>query len=115
MRRCARRRSRACSPIRCVRAISELRVLIVVAYRPAGDAGGLRIEGLAQFEEIAVAELVHDEAKRLIRSRLATMRGGEADPPTALVDLVTARAQGNPFYIEELLNFIASQGVDPQD
>ena len=98
------------------RAISELRVLIVVAYRPAGDAaGGLRIEGLAQLEEIAVAELVHDEAIRLIRSRLATMLGSEADPPAALVDLVTARAQGNPFYIEELLNFIASQGVDPQD
>ncbi len=43
------------------------------------------------------------------------MLGAEAEAPAALVDLITARAQGNPFYIEELLNFIRSQGVDPQD
>ena len=52
---------------------------------------------------------------QLIRSKLAQMLGAEAEAPAALVELITARAQGNPFYIEELLNFIRSQGVDPQD
>ena len=32
-----------------------------------------------------------------------------------LIDHVLERAEGNPFYLEELLTFIASQGVDPKD
>jgi tetratricopeptide (TPR) repeat protein len=43
------------------------------------------------------------------------MLGVEAEPPAGLVELITARAQGNPFYIEELLNFIKSQDVDLQN
>ena len=43
------------------------------------------------------------------------MLGAGAQPPVALVELVTRRSQGNPFYIEELLNFISSQGVNLQD
>lgn len=98
------------------RALPALRVLVVLAYRPGSDpGGGLRIESLPHFDEIALTELDHEHAVLLMRSKLVQMRGAEAEPPAALVELVTARAQGNPFYIEELLNFIASQGVDPQD
>jgi class 3 adenylate cyclase/tetratricopeptide (TPR) repeat protein len=98
------------------RALSTLRVLVVLAYRPSDDVGGrFGIEELPQFEEITLAELDRSDAALLIRSKLNQMIGAETEPPAALVELVTARAQGNPFYIEELLNFIASQGVDPQD
>ena len=98
------------------RTLPALPVLIVLAYRPDADAGGtLGIESLPHFREIALAELDHDHAALLIRSRLEQLLGAETDPPEALVKLVTARAQGNPFYIEELLNFIASSGVDLRD
>lgn len=98
------------------RTLPTLPVLIVLAYRPGADAGGaLGIESLPHFQEIALAELDDDQAALLIRSKLEQLLGAEADPPEALVKLVTARAQGNPFYIEELLNFIASHGVDVQD
>jgi class 3 adenylate cyclase/tetratricopeptide (TPR) repeat protein len=97
------------------RALSSLRVLIVLAYRPSDDVGRLGIEGLPQFEEINLAELDRSHAALLIQSKLNQMLGAETEPPAALVELITARAQGNPFYIEELLNFIAAQRTDLQD
>jgi len=98
------------------RAIADLPVLIVLAYRPAAEpGGGLGVERLPYFEEIPLGELEPHDAHLLIRSKLGQMLGVDAEPPAALVELVTARAQGNAFYIEELLNFIGSQGVHPQD
>ncbi len=98
------------------RALVGFNVLLVLAYRPSTDVGGgLGIEKLPHFDEIALAELDDEHAAQLIRSKLGQMLGADADAPAALVDLITARAQGNPFYIEELLNFIRSQGVNPQD
>ena len=98
------------------RALASLSVMLVLAYRPSTDVGGgLGIENLPHFGEIALAELDDENAAQLIRSKLGQMLGAEAEAPAALVELVTARAQGNPFYIEELLNYIRSQGVDPQD
>ncbi|MEO8303520.1 MAG: tetratricopeptide repeat protein [Betaproteobacteria bacterium] len=98
------------------RAVASSRVLLMVAYRPSTqDGGGLGIDTLPNFHEVALKELDGDQAAQLIRSKLAQMLKSETEPPAALVEMITARAQGNPFYIEELLNFIRSQGVDPQD
>ena len=59
-------------------------------------------------------ELDADDAAELIRSKLAQVLGAETPAHSAAISstLVTDRAQGNPFYIEELVNFIAVQGVD---
>jgi len=98
------------------RTLPALRVLILLAYRPGSEAGGgLGLEALPHFREITLAELDREHAVLLLRSRLQKLLRLEADPPEALVQLVTERAQGNPFYIEELLNFIAGQGVDLTD
>ena len=98
------------------RAVAELRVLLVLAYRPSTEVGGgLGIESLPQFSEIALAELDRPSAAMLIRSKLEPVLGPGVEPPAALVELVADRAQGNPFYIEELLNFIRSKGVDLKD
>ena len=96
------------------RMVPNLPVLIVVAHRPATQDETLRLSSLPNCDTLALGELVDDDAITLIRARLAPS-GDAMDPPTALVELVRARAQGNPFYIEELLNFIASRGVDPRD
>ncbi len=98
------------------RALTDLRALLVLAYRPSTDVGGgLGIERLPHFDEIVLAELDTHDASLLIRSKLEQMLGAGTEPPLALVELVTKRSQGNPFYIEELLNFISSQGVNLQD
>lgn len=96
------------------RTLADLPVLILLAYRPGSDPGkGLALESLPHFHELALTEFDREQAVQLIRSKLD--QGIDTVPPAALVEIITARAQGNPLYIEEMLNFIASQGVDPQD
>ncbi|HYH92979.1 MAG TPA: AAA family ATPase, partial [Candidatus Saccharimonadales bacterium] len=100
------------------RGVADLPVLVVLAYRPAGEpGGGLGVERIADFSEVVLDELDRDEASLLIRSKLAQVLGAAQDPAVGdeLVALVTDRAEGNPFYIEELVSFIAAQGVDPSD
>jgi class 3 adenylate cyclase/tetratricopeptide (TPR) repeat protein len=98
------------------RALPGLRCLFVVAYRPASEpGGGLGLAKLKHFQEIALTELDASQAANLIELKLRQLFGLERDAPAALVDLITSRAQGNPFYIQELLNYIRSRGVDPED
>jgi tetratricopeptide (TPR) repeat protein len=35
--------------------------------------------------------------------------------PQALIERITERAQGNPFYVEELLNYLHDRGIDPRN
>ena len=98
------------------RAASTLPVLFLLAYRPAGSTGGgLGVERLSWFEEITLGELGPQDAARVIRAKLEQLLGADAEPPGALVGLVTERSQGNPFYIEELVNYVAGQGIDLAD
>ena len=96
------------------RAAAGLPVLIVLAYRPAeAVGGGLGLERMPGFQERRLDQLGGEEAAALIRSKLEQIAGAEAEASESLVALVTERAGGNPFYIEELVSFIASQGIDP--
>jgi class 3 adenylate cyclase/tetratricopeptide (TPR) repeat protein len=98
------------------REAASVRVLVLLAYRPATDpGGGLGLARFPHFTEIPLAELEPAEAEQLIHARLRLLTGDGADVPAALVEIVTARSQGNPFYVEELLNFIRGQGVDLGD
>jgi class 3 adenylate cyclase/tetratricopeptide (TPR) repeat protein len=98
------------------RVAAELPVLIVLAYRPSSEAGGgLGLERLPHFAELALSELEPEEAEQLILMRLEPVLGDAVEPPLALIELVTTRSQGNPFYIEELLNFVQGQGIDFAD
>ena len=99
-----------------VRASASLPVLFVLAYRPAATPGGdLGLESLTRFVELTLDELEPADVELLIRSKLAQLFGAEATASPLLVQLVTERSQGNPFYVEELLSFVNDQGIDPQD
>jgi tetratricopeptide (TPR) repeat protein len=93
-------------------------VCFVLAYRPP-ELERLqrpRIEALPQFTRIALHELTTSEAENAIRAKLLQLypaRGGSLPP--GLVDALMARAQGNPFYLEELLNYVRDRGLDPSD
>ena len=99
-----------------VRAAATLSVLFVVTYRPAAEpGGGLGLARLPHFGELLLDELAPEDAELLIQSKLAQLFGEGTAAPAALVELVTTRAQGNPFYVEELLNYLRATGVDMQD
>jgi class 3 adenylate cyclase/tetratricopeptide (TPR) repeat protein len=99
------------------RAVASLRVLVVLAYRPAADAkgGGLGLEQLSYFSELELAPLGPAEAEELIRAKLTQTAEKTTQALPALVELVTARSEGNPFYVEELLNYIGGHGIDLGD
>jgi class 3 adenylate cyclase/tetratricopeptide (TPR) repeat protein len=98
------------------RVVASQRVLILLAYRPAQQSGGgLGLERLPQFSELPLPDFERDEAEQLIASRLRPVLGADADVPEALTELVVTRAEGNPFYIEELLNYVQAQDVDLAD
>jgi class 3 adenylate cyclase/tetratricopeptide (TPR) repeat protein len=98
------------------REAARLPVLLLLAERPAGRfARALGVERLPNFSRIELGELEAADAEPLIRSKARQFFGGELDAPRGLIDLVLMRAQGNPFYIGELVAYIRSEGVDPTD
>ncbi|HEY3232977.1 MAG TPA: tetratricopeptide repeat protein [Roseiflexaceae bacterium] len=100
------------------RAIADLPVLLMLAYRPPELARlqAVRVEALPHFTGIHLTELSATEAEQAIRAKLAQLfpeRGGRL--PAGLVARLTAKAQGNPFYLEELLNYLHDRGIDPRE
>ena len=100
------------------RALSDSRACFVLAYRPPQRAGpeSPRLETTPNFTRIELHELDATEAERAIHAKLAQLypaQGGAV--PVGLVDQLMARAQGNPFYLEELLNYVHDRGLYPTD
>ena len=99
-----------------IRATAGTPTLFVLAYRPAqAPGGGLGLMEFAQFDEIVLHELGGDAAREVARIKIAQLWGVGAIFARELVELVVERAQGNPFYLEELLSYMHGLGVDPSD
>jgi adenylate cyclase len=99
------------------RAIVSLPVALIMAYRPAQlDRPNLpHLSQLAHFTEILLSDFTPQEAELLIQLKLKQFFGLNIEIPRSSIDRITWRAQGNPFYIEELLNYLQDRGVNPQD
>ena len=101
------------------RIVHELPVIIVASYRPppATVADARRLNTLQNFEEIELHGFTAEEAETLIDLKLAripTASEGGARLPTALRLRLAQRAEGNPFYLDELLNYLLDRGLDLQ-
>jgi adenylate cyclase len=99
-----------------VQAVPRLQVAIVVAHRPVkpGDIFGPNEAALEHLVDIVLGDLPGDEARQLVELKLAETFVAHA-APAALVELITSRAAGNPFFIEEVVNLLRSRGTDPGD
>lgn len=98
------------------RALSNSRLCFVLAYRPPQLARleAPRLEALPQFTRIELHELNQAEAEQAIRAKLAQLYPARSGAlPIGLADKLMARSQGNPFYLEELLNYVRDRGLDP--
>ena len=100
------------------RLIENLPVCLVLAYRPPDPVSSQtqRLEALPYFTKIEFKDLTPAEAELLIRAKLAQLfpeRTGTL--PRALADMLTLKSQGNPFFIEELLNYLHDRGLNPYD
>jgi len=100
------------------RTSENLPVCFVTAYRPP-EPVRLRVpqvENLAYFTKIELADLTASDAEQLMRAKLAQLfpeRTGRL--PKILASELMAKSQGNPFFIEELLNYLHDRGLNPYD
>ena len=99
------------------RTIADAAVLLVLVYRPeAALPQGLALAQLPGIEQLELGALDEEQMSAVVRvEAVAAARGRAAEAAAALRDLVVSRAQGNPFYAEELLNYVHAQGVDLAD
>jgi len=88
--------------------LSDSRVLVVATARPALlEERPHWGEGLEHHLRLALTPLSRRESRLLLEQLLHRVQ----DPPAALVDLVIGSAEGNPFYIEELVTWMVDAGV----
>ena len=103
---------------RVARAIPELPVLVIVAYRPPELTGQPepRVVGLPNFTLLRLVELSPAQIEQALRAKLAQLypewRGAA---PRAVVERITHHAEGNPFFAEELINYLHDQDLDLRD
>jgi adenylate cyclase len=99
------------------RGIGASPVLLLMGYRPP-DVQRFRapqVSHLPHFTQIELADFTPEEAEHLILLKLRQFLGEEAEAPAEFVETVVQRATGNPFYIEEILNYLRDLGLDPHD
>lgn len=105
---------------RAVRAVEALPVLLLLTQRPADVAAAEAVpadwRALPQVQALELGPLGAAQVEQVLRARLAGLfpeRLGAVPP--ALIARITERAQGNPYYVEELLNYLHDRGIDPRD
>jgi len=101
------------------RNLSDLRVVLIALYRPPEIDGSepIPVRTLPHFTEIRLVDFSPEEAEQLIRLKLAQQFGVDEDSAIygKLIERIKERAQGNPFYIDEIVNFIHDRQIDLHD
>lgn len=98
-------------------AIADVPVLLVVAYRPEDPRLRAQplLDALPHTTEIRLTHLGPEEVGELVRLKLAQFGGIASPPSTQLIERLVARVEGNPFYAEELLNYLHDRGIPLDD
>lgn len=98
-------------------AIADLPVFVVCTYRLQEETRVRvsRASTLPHFTELPLVPLTTAEAAHLIDLKVAALLGRAMPLPQPLVEQITTQAEGNPFYLEELLTYLHYRGVDFQN
>ncbi|HNB52022.1 MAG TPA: tetratricopeptide repeat protein, partial [Anaerolineales bacterium] len=90
------------------RAVIDLPIFIVTTMRPP-DLERLkeeRVSKLPNYSELRLQAFDAEEARKLIALKLEQFSVRASAFPPKIVNRIIERAEGNPFYIEELLNYL---------
>lgn len=95
------------------RAIADRPILIVLAIREPelNRTQTAAFRRLPNFAEIRLNEFTQEEAEHLMALKMEQLTRAKIRIPRLLRDKIMERAAGNPFYIEELLNYLQSQSA----
>ena len=100
--------------------IAHLPILILISYRipeiDSHDPGVNNLKEMDCFTYIRLMDLNREQSEEIVHGKVMQLfpENGKGIPQ-ALIARITQRAQGNPFYVEELLNYLHDSGIDPQD
>ncbi len=102
--------------IELVRRTIDMPVLFVLSFRndnatPVPD----ELLSLAGLSEIELGEVDRTGMEAIVASKVGQVFGTSVAPSVELRDVILDRSQGNPFYAEELVNYVHRLGVDPTD
>ena len=98
------------------RAVAGMSVLLVVTSRPHDGEGRAtaRLAALPHFTELKLGELTRADSAVLIDRIVRARRGAGATAGEKFIEVLHARAEGNPFLVEELVGFLLDRGIDPE-
>lgn len=75
-----------------------------------------RVSLLAHYTGIELASLTPEQAHELIQLRSAQTLGNDSRPlPTTLVERIVELAEGNPYFVEEFLDYLSDKVSDQQE
>lgn len=99
-----------------MRRIATLPVLLLLTYRTQAEHElPLLDPRLPHGRELHLRELDPHESAELVDLVVARFYGPAQIAPPTLKERVVARAQGNPFYIEELISLARGRNIDLDD
>ncbi|HWQ84849.1 MAG TPA: AAA family ATPase, partial [Anaerolineales bacterium] len=99
------------------RSIADVPVILLLALRPVEDQENREnpLGPIKTYTAIQLTELPDEEVELLIQLKLEQIYAGQTGLPSRLIQYIGKRAQGNPFYIEELLNYLRDMNINPQN
>lgn len=89
--------------------IANHRIFLVLVHRPLGNPVPLpyqRMQALPYTTQLLANELNPEASLKLVKNKL-----GVKKLPAELANLIRSKGQGNPFFIEELVNSLLSMDV----
>jgi len=98
------------------RAVATMPLLLVTTSRPPDSAQAMS----APLQDdrgtvIHLKEFTTAEASEMIRERLQLAFGPQVSVSHDFVETVTLRTEGNPFYIEEMIDYLQYLAISPSD
>ena len=99
------------------RGIADLPVLVLLVLRPPTieRLTTQRVSALPYYHELALPPLADAEMQTLVRQKFSRALGGDDKVAAALIKQVVAKADGNPFFAEQSINFLVDSGQDLLD
>jgi len=92
------------------RELRHSRALLLCTFRPEDAPAPALVQALAELareprhQRLALTGLRRDEVAKLIA------RTARSEPPSALVDAIFERTEGNPFFVQELARMLEAEG-----
>ncbi|NOK58880.1 MAG: hypothetical protein GFH23_1086616n243 [Chloroflexi bacterium AL-N1] len=88
------------------RNIAHVPVWFLILYRGSQDSKQIWSHGETPFAIIHLSELSPAEARHLVLLKLEQISGSTEHIESVWIDHIVTKAQGNPFYLEEMAHFL---------